>query len=364
MNESMMEMPLVTVVTVCFNLFENNRVENFEQCCDSVQFQDYPRLEHLVVDGGSTDGTTELLEVRATAGRLRYISEPDAGIYDAMNKGIRLARGKYIVFLNFVAFWHHRAAVSESVAALERSGAAFSYASCTIVNEEGSFVCTEAAGLGVFPNLMPFCLQTMFTRSDILLQYKEFDDKHYRCAADYDLVFRLLLGGEHGVYVPLNFTSFRLGGFSVAGDDLSQHECRMVRQRLLGKRAARVLNHGYLDDDLMLRLTQHVHPSVALDLLRCYVQASPGRYHLAYGLVRQDKDGVPAGALGACGCVEETWCLFNLLPLVVCKVRPPRRDYLLAGFLPLLRICRKPARTSWRLFFIIPLLSISNKEQA
>lgn len=79
----------ISVITVCFNA-----VQTLEQTITSVLSQDYPDFEYIVVDGGSKDGTVALLE--RYADKIRYISEKDNGIYDAMNKGVRLASGEVI----------------------------------------------------------------------------------------------------------------------------------------------------------------------------------------------------------------------------------------------------------------------------
>lgn len=83
----------VTVVTVVYN-----GAEYIERAIDSVAAQSYPNIEYIIVDGGSTDGTLEILE-RRKSDIARYISEPDKGIYDAMNKGIALSTGDWIYFL-------------------------------------------------------------------------------------------------------------------------------------------------------------------------------------------------------------------------------------------------------------------------
>lgn len=353
------ESPLVTIITVCYNPLKNGRAGHFRQCLKSVHAQNYPAVEHIVIDGSSQDGTVELLEEYARRGWIRYISEPDSGIYDAMNKGIRLSRGKYIAFLNSDDFWHRRDAVSASVAALEERGAAFSYAPRTIVHEDGSFYCTEAAGLGVFPCHMPFCHQTMFTRKDTLLRLGGFDDAHYRSAADYDLVFRLLLSGEKGVYVPLNFTTFRLGGFSVTDDTLSGRECHYVRRRLLGKRAAAQLRRGQMDDNLMQHIQEQVHPRVAVDMLRCFTKGSTGHYCLTNGLTRHPHETLNPPA--ACCCKRTEYLLLGFLPLLREKRKPTRTDFYLFGFIPLLRLRRKRNMLHFRALFVLPILALQDR---
>lgn len=84
----------ITVITVC-----RNCASTIEATVRSVLAQDYPDLEYVVVDGASTDGTLEIL--RKHADRIsRLVSEPDRGVYDAMNKGLRLATGEYLLFMN------------------------------------------------------------------------------------------------------------------------------------------------------------------------------------------------------------------------------------------------------------------------
>ena len=85
----------ISVITVCYN------AENvIEQTMQSVLNQSYTDIEYIIVDGASTDRTSEFVQKYIADKRVRYISEPDNGIYDAMNKGIRLATGDYLEFLN------------------------------------------------------------------------------------------------------------------------------------------------------------------------------------------------------------------------------------------------------------------------
>lgn len=87
-------LPLVSIITVVYN----NRAE-LAVTMDSISAQTYPNVEYIIVDGGSTDGTVELIKQRADEVS-RWVSEPDKGLYDAMNKGQQMATGDFVWFMN------------------------------------------------------------------------------------------------------------------------------------------------------------------------------------------------------------------------------------------------------------------------
>jgi glycosyltransferase involved in cell wall biosynthesis len=90
---SALDEPLVSIVTPCFNA-----AKFVEETIQSVLAQDYPRIEYIVMDGGSTDGTVEIL--KRYEQRLRWISEPDRGAADAINRGFAISRGEVFAYLN------------------------------------------------------------------------------------------------------------------------------------------------------------------------------------------------------------------------------------------------------------------------
>ena len=88
------KVPHISIITVCLN-----SVKFIETAINSVNNQHFKNREHIVIDGGSTDGTVDILKKFQDQQILSYVSEPDGGIYEAMNKGIKLATGKWIFFL-------------------------------------------------------------------------------------------------------------------------------------------------------------------------------------------------------------------------------------------------------------------------
>lgn len=88
-------LPLVSIVTPSYN-----RLGFIEGCIQSVACQDYPNIEHIVIDGDSKDGTKEFLEKTKSEGTIEFVSEPDKGMYDAINKGLRRASGEILAYLN------------------------------------------------------------------------------------------------------------------------------------------------------------------------------------------------------------------------------------------------------------------------
>jgi glycosyltransferase involved in cell wall biosynthesis len=105
----------VSIITVCFN-----SAVTIRDTIESVLSQDYKNIEYIIIDGGSVDGTMEI--VRTYGDKLsKVISEPDQGIYDAMNKGINLASGEVIGFLNADDVYSHEKVLNRIAETLENT---------------------------------------------------------------------------------------------------------------------------------------------------------------------------------------------------------------------------------------------------
>jgi glycosyltransferase involved in cell wall biosynthesis len=124
-----MQSPTISVITPCLN-----SVKYIGQAIESVKGQSYKNVEHVIVDGGSTDGTTDLLKQHHG---IRWISEPDNGQAHAMNKGFQMSSGEIIVYLNADDYFYVGAFMA--VLKLFNEGAEFVIGKVRVVKDDGSF---------------------------------------------------------------------------------------------------------------------------------------------------------------------------------------------------------------------------------
>lgn len=234
----MNEKPLITVVTVVYNLIKEDRETFFRTCIDSVHNQTYQNIEHLVVDGASDDGTIDLLNEYANKGWIKYISEPDNSIYEAMNKGASLAAGKYITFLNSDDFYNNSNGLEKCIEKLEKTNADFSYAKAKIVDESGKNPYKQH--LFENPNIamvfvsMPFLHQTMIVKTEVFKKLEMYD-LTYKSASDYDFVFKMIFNGCSYTFCNFVLATFKTGGFSIANNELSLNEVAMIYKKYYSK---------------------------------------------------------------------------------------------------------------------------------
>lgn len=204
------EQPLVTIVTATYNLIKAGRKDYFLQMVNSVKNQTYKNIEHLIIDGASDDGTIELIKSLG----LKYISEKDNGIYDAMNKGLKLAQGKYINFMNSDDYFDNDKVVEICVNKLEKTNADFCFGYINILNEKNEVTSVKKPNFKNFYTLMPFGHQSMFTKTDVMKLENGFD-LNFKSAADYDFIIRLYLKKYRYTQVNETIANFREIGESV-----------------------------------------------------------------------------------------------------------------------------------------------------
>lgn len=204
----------ISIVTVCYNA-----VKTIEQTIESVLAQSYNDFEYIVVDGGSGDGTVAVLEKYKD--RIRYISEKDQGIYDAMNKGVVMATGEVIGIIGADDFYPDTEVLSRVGEAFRRNNTDSAYGDVKFVDPEdtGKVVrfwkdkdYDRANWLkGWMPPHIAFYLKKSAYEKYGL--YKT----EFTCAGDYELMLRMLYKNElSSQYIPATLMTMRVGGTSSA----------------------------------------------------------------------------------------------------------------------------------------------------
>lgn len=193
----------ITVATVTWNA-----ASVLQRTLQSVAEQVYPKVQHVIVDGCSSDQTLTLLrqyqELESHEGELRHdilvLSETDKGLYDAMNKAIALSDGDYIVFLNAGDKFHDPQVLSRVAAAAKEGKPAVIYGDTDVVDDSGNFLRLRHLrpplhlDWKTFRRGMLVCHQAFFARID--LAQRTSYNLRYRFSADYDWCIRIMKAGQ------------------------------------------------------------------------------------------------------------------------------------------------------------------------
>ncbi len=199
--------PLVSIITPTFN-----RRETLLHTMESVLHQTYSPVEYIVVDGGSQDGTVELLE--RYSDRIDYwVSERDEGVFDAMNKGVRLSRGEIIGIINSDD-WYAPDTVEKVVENWKedpRLNVFFGDAVVILKGERFAFL--RKGSFERFPYEMSLNHPTCFLTRDTYQRWGYFDTR-FRYAADYEFFLRIYFAGAKFKYIPSTLAYVRKGGLT------------------------------------------------------------------------------------------------------------------------------------------------------
>ena len=223
-------MDCVTVVTVCYNA-EKEIESTMRSVCD----QDYPNMEYMIIDGASKDNTLKIAEdirneyLGKSGLKIVIISEPDRGIYDAMNKGIAAASGQWILFMNAGDYFYTVDSVSrmfeiqpdDNIMAVYGNSERFLGASKKVI--KAGKLEDIASGIP-----LPFCHQAIFVRSQCLK--KVGFDTNYKQAADYDFFVKCYLQGYHFAYVDTIVCCYNMDGISSRNNIFHLKEKMKIRE--------------------------------------------------------------------------------------------------------------------------------------
>lgn len=220
-------LPAVSVITVCYNASSS-----IERTIRSVISQNYPEMEYIIIDGNSSDDTMEYVSKYMDAIDI-IVSEPDNGLYDAMNKGVARASGEYLLFINAGDILHDENSIALLANAARQSGAAVVGGQTYTLDEKGSlaYVHENFSSRLCLLRGMPFCHQaTLYKKSlhDIFGLY----DVKYAVNADYDFILKLYRNNVKFLELPQFVADFQQGGISTSRNDILCENLVAIRSRI------------------------------------------------------------------------------------------------------------------------------------
>lgn len=191
--------PKVSIVTVVYN-----GIETIEKTINNVLKQTYPNLEYIVVDGASTDGTLDV--IKRYSNKLKFVSEKDSGIYDAMQKGAKLATGEWILYRNNGDYFFNPTSIAEVFEKYSDQGEDFILTNARLFKKYGykdikPNILTKSYFAG-----MPVIHPSTFIRRSVQLQNPF--HLEYRNSADYCFFIELFSKGARYVYIDVTTSLF------------------------------------------------------------------------------------------------------------------------------------------------------------
>jgi glycosyltransferase involved in cell wall biosynthesis len=206
----------ISIITVTFN-----SAVTIKNTIESVLYQTYPDIEYIIIDGNSKDNTINIIKQYESKfkGRMQWVSEKDNGMYDAMNKGIRMATGDVIGIINSDDFYHRNDIIEEIAKAFEHKEIQATIADVRFVNPDNlektvRYYSSKNFSIARFRfGFMP-AHPTFFTYKKNFEKYG-FYQIDYKIAADYELLIRFLYTNKlKYLYLPLDVMKMRTGGMS------------------------------------------------------------------------------------------------------------------------------------------------------
>lgn len=206
----------VSIITTCYN-----RESTICDAIKSVQAQDYPDIEYIVVDGASNDGSVDKIRkvISIAEDMVKVVSEPDHGMYEAINKGIRMATGDVIGLVHSDDILYDRYVISDVVKAFEETSADFIYGDGIYVDSKDTNRIIRNWRGGAYHRWKVRCgwlplHPTCYIRRDVMMREGLYDES-YKIAADSDLLVRYLYKANLKVhYMKRKIIRMRMGGLS------------------------------------------------------------------------------------------------------------------------------------------------------
>jgi glycosyltransferase involved in cell wall biosynthesis len=198
----MIDNTLFSIVTVVFN-----DVDHIEQTIKSILNQSYRNIEYIIVDGGSTDGTVDVIN-KYQKNITTFISEKDEGIYFAMNKGIKLAKGEYIIFINSGDVFYKKNVISDIAKTPLYPDIIYGAYEVVYPNHQ-KIIKNHTLNVNFVMNISH---QAIFAKRQLLLE--NLFDTHFKIAADAKFIYSCYSNGKSFLKTPLIISTVSSGGLS------------------------------------------------------------------------------------------------------------------------------------------------------
>ena len=245
----------VSVVTICFNA-----EDSIERTIVSVLNQTYPGIEYIIIDGASTDGTMRIVNTYRDS-ISKIVSEPDKGIYDAMNKGIKLATGDWINFMNAGDIFSNNNVVANFFAKISPS-TTIAYGDTNFLLSS-SVVVWKAYPLSYMKNMMCFGHQSTFVR--LSYHKKHLFDTSFRSSADYKFVY----DAYYKELVSFQYIPIIVADFDAVGGVSANSYCLRLKEdaRIQGIDQALKWKIKYLYSTIVYYIKRMIKPLIPQNVL-------------------------------------------------------------------------------------------------
>ena len=329
-------MPKLTIITATFNLIKDNRIDFFKQSLESAHNQTYENIEHIVIDGASTDGTIEVLKEYKKKGWIDYYSEPDTGMWNAMNKGIKKATGDFIVFLNSDDYYANNNIIEICMKQIVKENADYSFANQCVVQRYSNDVILKAQAmpLELFFIAPTFHHETFICKKSVYEDLNYYNEK-YKTAIDYDFNIKLALSDYKYTHINYTMIVIRIGGATSTIDG------RPSEQTLANVATLFIDCFGsFYDLDYNMccnMLCNHIYPPNFLRLLEEYV------------ILKKLKNFNYSFFIDYINRLEYS------TSMITTRVKSTKKTYKFFDFLPLMTVKIKNNKTYYKLFGIIPI---------
>ncbi len=240
-----------------------NNAAGLEKTLQSVATQTFKEFEYIVIDGASTDGSVEVIgKFERQFAHLKWVSEPDTGIYNAMNKGIRMASGDYIQILNSADCLAAEDVTERMLVALEKAcNPSILYGNMVKCFPDGhrmvdkSFSGLEITMLGMFTGTLNH--DPAYIRRDLFVKYG-FYDESLKIVSDWKWYLQaIILGSEKPQYVDLDVTLFDMTGISESNKELDRIERKQVLTQLFPEAVLKDYEQYAFPIEQIRRLQRH-----------------------------------------------------------------------------------------------------------